>query len=118
LSLLGYPEVSWSQLTGVWPELAGITPQVVEQLEIEGRYASYLDRQASDIAAFRRDEQLMLPDDLDYGAIGSLSAEVRLKLTKARPATLGAAGRIPGVTPAALTALLVHVKRTGRGQAA
>lgn len=117
-SLLGYPEVSWPRLVDVWPELAAITPQVVEQLEIEGRYASYLDRQTSDIAAFRRDEQLALPDDLDYGTIGGLSAEVRLKLTTARPATLGAAGRIPGVTPAALTALLAHVKRTGRGQAA
>ncbi len=117
-SLLGYSEMSWSHLIAVWPELGAISPPVAEQLEIEGRYAGYLERQASDIAAFRRDEQLTLPDDLDYAAIGSLSAEVRLKLTTARPATLGAAGRIPGVTPAALTALLAHVKRSGRGRAA
>jgi tRNA uridine 5-carboxymethylaminomethyl modification enzyme len=117
-ALLGYPEISWSRLVDLWPDLASVTPQVAEQLEIEGRYAGYLDRQTADIAAFRRDEELVLPDDLDYGAIGSLSTEVRLKLSKARPATLGAAGRIPGVTAAAITALLAHVKRTGRGQAA
>ncbi|HXP98271.1 MAG TPA: tRNA uridine-5-carboxymethylaminomethyl(34) synthesis enzyme MnmG [Telmatospirillum sp.] len=117
-ALLGYPDMTWSRLVDLWPELATITPQVAEQLEIEGRYAGYLDRQAADIAAFRRDEELTLPDDLDYAAIGSLSTEVRLKLAKAQPATLGAAGRIPGVTAAALTALLAHVKRCGRGQAA
>ena len=118
MDLLGYPEVSWEQLADLWPELKGIHPSVVEQLEIEGRYAGYLDRQASDIAAFRRDEGLLLPADLDYLSIGSLSSEIRGKLAAARPATLGAAGRIPGVTPAALTALLGHVKRQGRGQAA
>jgi tRNA uridine 5-carboxymethylaminomethyl modification enzyme len=117
-SLLGYPEMSWARLAVLWPELAAVPPQIAQQLEIEGRYAGYLGRQAADIAAFRRDEELSLPDDLDYGTIGSLSAEVRLKLSKAQPATLGAAGRIPGVTPAALTALLAHVKRSGRGRAA
>jgi tRNA uridine 5-carboxymethylaminomethyl modification enzyme len=114
-TLLGYSEMSWDRLVEVWPELTVISSQVAEQLEIEGRYAGYLDRQTADIAAFRRDEELALPADLDYGEIGGLSTEVRLKLTKASPATLGAAGRIPGVTPAALTALLAHVKRTGRG---
>ncbi|PKU21776.1 tRNA uridine-5-carboxymethylaminomethyl(34) synthesis enzyme MnmG [Telmatospirillum siberiense] len=117
-TLLGYPEITWSKLVGIWPELGSITSQVAEQLEIEGRYAGYLDRQEADIAAFRRDESLALADDLDYGAVGGLSAEVRLKLTSARPATLGAAGRIPGITPAALTALLAHVRRSDRGQAA
>jgi tRNA uridine 5-carboxymethylaminomethyl modification enzyme len=109
--LLRYPEVPWAQLVELWPELAGLRADVAEQLEIEGRYAGYLDRQTADIAAFRRDEALALPVDLDYSQIGSLSAEVRLKLAQARPATLGAAGRIPGVTPAALTALLGHVRR-------
>lgn len=117
-TLLGYPEITWSTLVELWPELAAVSPQVAEQLEIEGRYAGYLDRQEADIQAFRRDESLVLPDDLDYGAIGGLSAEVRIKLTAARPGTLGAAGRIPGVTPAALTALLTHVRRSDRGQAA
>ena len=82
-----------------------------EQLEIDARYRGYLGRQEADIQAFRRDESLYLPPDLDYGAIDSLSIEVRSKLTTARPATLGAAARISGVTPAALTALLRYVKR-------
>lgn len=116
--LLRYPDVSWRQLIGQWPELADLRGDVAEQLEIEGRYSGYLDRQTADIMAFRRDESLALPDDLDYAAIGSLSNEVRLKLQTARPTTLGAAGRIPGVTPAAMTALLAYVKRNERGSAA
>jgi tRNA uridine 5-carboxymethylaminomethyl modification enzyme len=91
--------------------LAGIRPDVAAQLEIEARYASYMERQAADIAAFRRDEALALPDGLDYTRIASLSTEVREKLANARPATLGAAARISGVTPAAITALLGHVRR-------
>jgi len=112
--LLGYPTVTWSDLTRLWPELADLRSDIAEQLEIEGGYAGYLDRQESDIAAFRRDEDLRLPDDLDYELVGSLSNEIRAKLKMARPASLGAAARIPGVTPAALTALLAHVKRHRR----
>lgn len=109
--LLRHPTISWAQITGVWPELAGISPDIAEQLEIDGRYAGYLDRQEAEVHAFRRDEELVLPADLDYAAIGSLSTEIRLKLSAARPANLGAASRISGVTPAALVALLRHVKR-------
>jgi tRNA uridine 5-carboxymethylaminomethyl modification enzyme len=116
--LLRYPEITWAELVAVWPDLGWLRRDIAEQLEIEGRYAGYLERQAGDIAAFRRDEGLLLPEDLDYATIGSLSAEVRLKLAQARPATLGAAGRIPGVTPAALTALLGAVKRLDRESAA
>ncbi|MBF0304799.1 MAG: tRNA uridine-5-carboxymethylaminomethyl(34) synthesis enzyme MnmG [Alphaproteobacteria bacterium] len=111
--LLGYPDMTLARLAAVWPELAALSPAVVEQVEIEGRYAGYLDRQAADIRAFRRDESLTLAPDLDYGAVGSLSNEVRATLARARPATLGAAARLPGVTPAAVTALLAHVKRSG-----
>jgi len=112
--LLGYPTVEWSDLARLWPELNGLRPDITEQLIIEGSYAGYLDRQESDIAAFRRDEDLRLPADLDYGQIGSLSNEIRAKLQQARPVNLGAASRIPGVTPAALTALLAYVKRQRR----
>ena len=112
--LLGYPTVEWADLTRLWPELQGLRSDIAEQLIIEGGYAGYLDRQDSDIAAFRRDEDLRLPEDLDYDAVGSLSNEIRAKLKAARPANLGAASRIPGVTPAALTALLAHVKRQRR----
>ncbi len=118
LDLLRYPDVTWASLQHLWPTLRELRADVAQQLEIEGRYAGYLERQAADIAAFRRDEGLGLPKDLDYAAIGSLSSEIRLKLAQARPATLGAAGRIPGVTPAALTALLAHVKRLGREKVA
>jgi tRNA uridine 5-carboxymethylaminomethyl modification enzyme len=111
LELLNRPDIGITELARLWPDLAELSPAVTQQLEIEGRYAGYLDRQEADILAFRRDEALDLPSDLDYGAIGALSAECRTKLTAVRPATLGQASRIPGVTPAALTALLRHVRR-------
>jgi tRNA uridine 5-carboxymethylaminomethyl modification enzyme len=109
--LLRHPDISWAQIAAVWPELQAIQPEIAEQLEIDGRYAGYLDRQEAEIHAFRRDEELVLPRELDYAAIGSLSTEIRQKLSAARPANLGAASRISGVTPAALIALLRHVKR-------
>ena len=109
--LLSYPDIDVARLTTVWPQLAALEPAIVEQLEIDARYSGYLGRQEADILAFRRDEALLLPADLDYDVIGSLSMEVRNKLRGARPATLGAAARISGVTPAALTALLRYVKR-------
>ena len=80
-------------------------------MEIDAAYSGYLDRQTADVEAFRRDEDLRLPAELDYGVIGGLSNEVREKLKAVRPATLGQAGRIEGVTPGALTALLAHVRR-------
>jgi tRNA uridine 5-carboxymethylaminomethyl modification enzyme len=109
--LLGRPGMNVARLETVWPELGGMEPVIAEQLEIEARYLGYLDRQDADIRAFRRDESLALPAALDYDTVGSLSAEVRQKLKAARPATLGAAGRISGVTPAALVALLRHVRK-------
>ncbi|HZS83122.1 MAG TPA: tRNA uridine-5-carboxymethylaminomethyl(34) synthesis enzyme MnmG [Stellaceae bacterium] len=109
--LLRYPEIDLARLRAIWPELGDIAEDVAEQLEIDARYAGYLERQEADIRSFRRDEALRLPADLDYDAIGSLSNEIRDKLRLARPATLGAAARISGVTPAALVALLKHVRR-------
>jgi tRNA uridine 5-carboxymethylaminomethyl modification enzyme len=97
-------------LTRIWPELAGFAPDVVEQLEIDAQYAGYLDRQDADIVAFRRDEARALPAGLDYGGVSGLSNEVRQKLERVRPATLGQASRIEGMTPAALTLILAHVK--------
>ena len=112
--LLGYPDVDLARLKALWPSLGSLRPDIAEQIEIEGAYAGYLDRQVTDIRAYRRDEALALPPDLDYAAIASLSAEARQKLEAARPSTLGAAARISGVTPAALTALLGHVRRRDR----
>lgn len=112
--LLRYPDVDWEQLQGVWPELSEIEPAIREQIEFDALYAGYMDRHEADIAAFRKDEALALPESLDYDDVGSLSNEVRDKLKKARPVTLGAASRIPGVTPAALVALLRHVKKPSK----
>jgi tRNA uridine 5-carboxymethylaminomethyl modification enzyme len=109
--LLGYPGLDLRRLAAIWPELSSIRPDIAEQLEIDGRYAGYVGRQETDIRSFRRDEALRLPANLDYQAIGSLSAEIRGKLQAARPETLGAAARLSGVTPAALVALLRYVRR-------
>jgi tRNA uridine 5-carboxymethylaminomethyl modification enzyme len=109
--LLRYPGIDLGVLSRIWPELSGFTADIAEQIEIDARYAGYIERQEADILAFRKDESLVLPDDIDYDAIGSLSNEIRQKLRAGRPATLGAAARISGVTPAALIALLRHVKR-------
>ncbi len=109
--LLAYPEITMDRLAALWPELGDMRHDVVEQMEIEARYATYLERQAADIEAFRRDEALEIPPDLDLDMVGGLSNEVREKLKVARPASFGAAARISGVTPAALTALLRYVRR-------
>jgi len=109
--LLCLPEVDFAALTRIWPDLAAFAPDVIEQVEIDAQYAGYLGRQEADIVAFRRDETLTLPGDLDYAAVHGLSTEVRQKLSAIRPATLGQAARIDGVTPAALTLVLAHVRR-------
>jgi len=109
--LLAYPDIDVARLCAVWPELGTLPGFAIEQLEVDARYAGYLDRQRDDIDAFRRDESLGLPDDLDYSSIAGLSTEIRQKLSAHRPMTLGQAARIDGITPAALTLLLGHVKR-------
>ncbi len=109
--LLAYPGVTMENLIPLWPEVAALSPAQAEHLSIEARYAVYLGRQEADIAAFRRDESLTLPAGLDYKALPGLSSELGLKLDRVRPETLGAAARIPGITPAALTLLLGHVSR-------
>lgn len=111
LDLLRYDAINWDVLCAIWPDLATVAPDIREQIEIDALYAGYMHRHEADIASFRKDESLLLPASLDYDAVGSLSNEVRAKLKAARPETLGAASRIPGVTPAALTALLRFVKR-------
>ena len=96
------PHVDMSRLVAIWPELGGLKKEIIEQLEIEARYASYLPGQKADIAAFRADESLLLPCDLDLDALPGLSREVRTRLEQVRPPTIGAAARLPGMTPAAL----------------
>ena len=109
--LLCHRDITFDDLIGVWPALAAWPAFVREQVEIDAAYLGYLDRQDADIALFRRDEGLSLPGDLDYSLLGGLSNEVREKLSAVRPATLGQAARIEGVTPGAITSLLAHVRR-------
>ena len=114
--LLAYPNVDMARLAEIWPELNQLSPEVAEQIEIDSLYRGYLARQEKDIRAFRRDEALTLPDDLDYRRVAGLSTEIQQKLAVARPETFGAAARLSGVTPAALTALLAHVRRREPGR--
>ncbi len=107
--LLSYPDVDMGRLARIWPELSALSGQARESLEVEGRYQGYLERQQREVDSFRREEHQFLSPDLDYDAIGGLSAEAKTKLKSVRPTSLGAAGRIPGMTPAALVALLGHV---------
>jgi tRNA uridine 5-carboxymethylaminomethyl modification enzyme len=118
LDLLSLPQVDFAALCGIWPELGALALDVVEQLEIDSQYAGYLERQDADIIAFRRDEGRALPASLDYRAVIGLSNEVRQKLEAIRPATLGQAARIEGVTAAALTLVLAHVKTARNAQIA
>jgi tRNA uridine 5-carboxymethylaminomethyl modification enzyme len=111
--LLAYPEIDWSHLAAIWPDLGAVPPRIADRLKTDATYAVYLDRQSADIAAFRRDEAVRLPAGLDYAAISGLSNEMRSKLEIVRPGTLGQAARIEGVTPAALTLLAAHARRQG-----
>jgi tRNA uridine 5-carboxymethylaminomethyl modification enzyme len=111
LELLRLPSVDMARLARIWPELWALRQDIVEQLETEARYASYLPRQEADIAAFRADEALVLPATLDLDALPGLSGEVRARLAQVRPPTIGAAARLPGMTPAALMLLYRHARR-------
>jgi len=111
LDLLAYESIGLSDLARIWPEVGGFAPDVAEQVEIDAQYAGYLDRQEADILAFRKDEALLLPKGIDYSAIIGLSNEARNKLEAAKPATLGQAARLDGMTPAALTLLLKVVRK-------
>ena len=111
--LLAYPEIGWAELRGIWPELSAVDPSVAVHLEIDAKYDVYLKRQTADVDAFRRDEGLML-DDIDYSLVPGLSNEARAKLEAARPRTVGQAGRLDGLTPAALGILAAYLRREAR----
>ncbi len=112
--VLAYPDVDFARLMQMWSEISNTPAHIRTQLEIEATYAGYLDRQEADIRSFRRDAALTVPDDLNFDDISGLSVEVREKLTAARPATIGAAVRIPGVTSAAAMVLLGHIRRQAK----
>lgn len=113
--LLAHDRVTLARLAEIWPEINKIDMRLRPQVEADAKYAVYVARQQADIDAFRRDEALVIPATLDYAAVGSLSNEIRDKLNRVRPETLGHAARIPGMTPAALTALLSHVRKRHKG---
>ena len=115
--LLSYPNVTVSDLAKIWPRFGELAPKIAEQIEIDAKYDVYLSRQAADIAAYRRDESFELPDDFDYAALPGLSNEMKQKLQTHRPRTIGHASRIDGVTPAALTLLVAHVRRVKKTSA-
>lgn len=115
LNLLARPEIDYATLAEV-TESPAVDNQVAEQVEIKTKYAGYIDRQQEEIAKLRASEDTKLPEDLDYSAISGLSKEIQFKLGNTRPATLGQAGRIPGVTPAAISLLLIHLKKRSAGQ--
>jgi tRNA uridine 5-carboxymethylaminomethyl modification enzyme len=117
MDVLAYAGVDFRKLASIWPELEGTHRQVAEQMEIEAAYSGYLDRQEADIVAFRKEEDMRLPADLDYRSVGGLSNEAKEKLIAVRPATLGQAARIEGLTPGAMTALLGHMRRAARARA-
>ncbi len=112
MDLLGYKHIGFDDLAAIWPELSDWRADVREQIEIEAMYQGYLERQATDIAMFREDEHVKIPADLNYGEVGSLSNEVRAKITAVQPATIGALSRIPGMTPAAVLVILAHIRKS------
>jgi len=109
--LLSHPNIGIAELSRIWPQFGELVPKIAEQLEIDAKYDVYLSRQAADVAAYRRDESFALPDDFDYATLPGLSNEMKQKLQTHRPRTIGHAGRIDGVTPAALTLLVAHIRR-------
>jgi tRNA uridine 5-carboxymethylaminomethyl modification enzyme len=116
--LLAYPDLHAANLSRIWPEAASMNPAVLEQVEVDAKYAVYLERQARDIETFRRDEALAIPSELDFNSIAGLSNETRQKFAATRPLTVGQAGRIDGITPASLTLLMAAMRKGSRGQTA
>jgi tRNA uridine 5-carboxymethylaminomethyl modification enzyme len=115
--ILSYPEIGITDLARIWPAFGELNAKIAAQLEIDAKYHVYLSRQAADVDSYRRDESLILGEDLDYATLPGLSNEVRQKLQLHRPRTIGQAGRIDGVTPAALTLLVAYLRRARGGAA-
>jgi tRNA uridine 5-carboxymethylaminomethyl modification enzyme len=116
-AVLSQPGVAFDDLLRLWPGLADVPVRLRDRLEADAKYAVYLPRQEADIVSYRRDESILLPDALDYDSLSGLSAELRGKLRSIRPRTLGQAGRVEGMTPAAMTLLAAHARRTAASAA-
>jgi len=118
IDLLSFKNISTTKLKKILPELNSLNKDVIEQIEIEAKYAGYLERQRADILDFKKDENLKIPKSINYNKVGSLSNEIVEKLSKIKPPTLGSASRISGVTPAAIIAILRFIKKNRNKRAA
>ena len=116
LELLAHPAVDFARLRAIWPEIGSLDAKIVAQIEVDARYAAYVDRQAEDVAVLRRDEAISIPENFGYADLPGLSVELQQKLTRLRPATLAQAAKLDGITPAALMLILAHVKKGGARQ--
>jgi tRNA uridine 5-carboxymethylaminomethyl modification enzyme len=114
--LLAYRDIGLADVARIWPQLGNLAPNIADQLEIEAKYDVYMQRQAADVESYRRDEGFELPAEFDYSTLAGLSNEAKQKLSALRPRTIGQAGRIDGITPAALTLLVAHARRKKRGR--
>jgi tRNA uridine 5-carboxymethylaminomethyl modification enzyme len=117
LDILAYPDMTFARLAAGWQRLAETDRRTAEQIEIEAKYAVYLDRQTADIAAARRDEGVAIPSDFEFNSVDGLSNEIKARLTAIRPETLGQASRVEGVTPVAITLLAVALRRRQKASA-
>ena len=118
MELLSFSNISFKDLVRIWPQIKYIDDESREQIEIEAKYSGYLDRQRDDIEDFKKDEQLRIPEFVNYKKVGSLSNEIIEKLIEIKPPTIGAASRISGVTPAAIIAILRYIKKNKNKKAA
>ena len=116
--LLAYPNIDLATLARIWPDISNLDTRIADQLAVDARYAVYLKRQEIDIAAFRKEEAIAIPQDFAFEGIAGLSTELRQKLERDRPASLGQAARLDGMTPAALLLLLAHLKKDSRWKTA
>jgi tRNA uridine 5-carboxymethylaminomethyl modification enzyme len=116
--LLSYPEHDFSTVRRLWPEIGQTSKRVAEALQIEASYSVYMSRQAADIAEIQREEAKQIPGDLDFGSLSGLSIELKQKLARVRPANIAQASRIDGMTPAAISLLLVAIRRRNEARAA
>ncbi len=117
MDLLALPSADWSDLSAVVEDLGGVSPDISQQIVTDARYAPYITRQRADVEQMRKGEHMVVPQDIDYTAMKSLSNELRTKLQVVRPGTIAQASRIDGMTPAALTMILAECKRSARGEA-
>jgi tRNA uridine 5-carboxymethylaminomethyl modification enzyme len=117
-TLLSFPDVTPEAIAGIVPEFATLEPGIQRQIACDALYSQYIDRQQNEVDGLKRDESLLIPADFDYSILPGLSNELKMKLTKVQPGSIAHASRIEGMTPAALTLVLVRLRRAHLGVAA